>query len=97
MHLTEWWYNSTYHTSAKVTPFQDLYEYKPPKWKDLATVQTNLPDVTNQLEETQKFVQTLKENLNNARNCMKQQANQNKTKREFEVGEWVFVKLQPYK
>jgi len=28
---------------------------------------------------------------------MKQQANQNRTEREFEVGEWVFVKLQPYK
>ena len=28
---------------------------------------------------------------------MKQQAYRNKTEREFEVGEWVFVKLQPYK
>lgn len=28
---------------------------------------------------------------------MKQQADQNRTEREFEVGEWVFVKLQPYK
>ena len=35
--------------------------------------------------------------MNAARNCMKQQADQNKTEREFEVGEWVFVKLQPYK
>lgn len=28
---------------------------------------------------------------------MKQQADHNKTEREFEVGEWVFVKIQPYK
>ena len=28
---------------------------------------------------------------------MKQQADRNRTEREFEVGEWVFVKLQPYK
>jgi len=28
---------------------------------------------------------------------MKQQVDRNKTQREFEVGEWVFVKLQPYK
>ena len=28
---------------------------------------------------------------------MKQQADHNRTEREFEVGEWVFVKLQPYK
>ena len=80
-----------------MTPFQALYGYKPPKWKDLAIVQTNLPVVKDQLEETQKIVQILKENLNNARNRMKQQADRNRTEREFEVGEWVFVKLQPYK
>jgi hypothetical protein len=28
---------------------------------------------------------------------MKEQANQHKTKIEFEIGDWVFVKLQPYK
>jgi len=28
---------------------------------------------------------------------MKQQADRNRTEREFEVGEWVFVKLKPYK
>ena len=28
---------------------------------------------------------------------MKQQADRNKTEREFEVGEWVFVKLHPNK
>jgi hypothetical protein len=28
---------------------------------------------------------------------MKQQADQHQTEREFEVGEWVFVRLQPYK
>ena len=28
---------------------------------------------------------------------MKQQADQHRTKREFEVAYWVFVRLQPYK
>jgi len=77
--------------------FQALYGYKPPKWKDIAIIETKLPTVKNHLEETRKVVQILKENLNTARNCMKQQANQNRTEREFEVGGWVFVKLQPYK
>ena len=46
--------------SPKMTPFQALYGYEHPKWKDLATIQTNIPVVKNQLEETQKIVQTLK-------------------------------------
>jgi len=52
LHLVEWWSNSTYHMSAKMMSFQALYEYEPPKWKDLATIQTNLPIVKNQQEET---------------------------------------------
>ena len=42
-------------------------------------------------------MQTLKDNLTMAQNRMKQQAYQHRTEREFEVADWVFVRLQPYK
>ena len=32
-----------------------------------------------------------------AHNRMKQQADQNRSERSFEVGDWVFLRLQPYK
>ena len=32
-----------------------------------------------------------------AQNHMRQQADQRRTESEFEVGDWVFVRLQPYK
>ena len=97
LHLDEWWYNYTYHTSSKMTPLQSLYGYEPPKWKDLITNQTRVASVNDHLEDDQKVVQILKENINVARNRMKKQADQHHTEREFEVGEWVFVRLQPYK
>ena len=66
-HLVEWWYNSTYHTSAKMTPFQALYGYETPKWKDLVTNYERVASVSDHLEE------------NTARNRMKQQADRHRT------------------
>ena len=51
LHLVEWWYNSTYHTSAKMTPFQALYGYAPPKWKELIQGDAKVLAVKNQLKE----------------------------------------------
>jgi hypothetical protein len=82
---------------AKMTPFQALYGYEPPSWKELATNHIKVASVKDHLDESQKILQLLKENLTVARNRMKQQADQNRTEREFEVGDWVFVRLQPYK
>jgi hypothetical protein len=28
--LTEWWYNTTYHTATRMTPFEAVYGQKPP-------------------------------------------------------------------
>jgi hypothetical protein len=40
---------------------------------------------------------TLKRQLETARNRMKQIADKKRTEREFEEGDWVFLKLQPYR
>ena len=81
LHLAEWWYNSTYHTSVKMTPFQDLYEYEPPNWKEFVLNDTNVPEVRNQLEKTKETIESLKYNLNTAQNHMRQQTNQHTTER----------------
>ena len=80
-----------------MTPFQDLYGYELPNWKELVLKNTNVSEVRNQLEKSQKIFELLKDNLIMAQNHMRKQANQCITKREFEVGDWVFIRLQPYK
>ena len=70
-----------------MTPFQSLYGYTPPKWKDLITNQERVASINDHLEENKKVVQILKENLNTARNRMKQQGDRHRTEREFEIGD----------
>lgn len=97
LHLAKWWYNTMYQTSSKMTPFQTLYGYEPPRWKDFAFLDSRVPAVKYHLGESQRIINLLKENLTMARNRMKQQADQHRSERELEEGDWVFVGLQPYK
>ena len=49
------------------------------------------------IEHQQQVLKILKHNLTLAQNRMKQQADQHRSKRSFEVGDSVFLRLQPYK
>jgi hypothetical protein len=53
--------------------------------------------VEDHIENQQQVLQILKDNLTMAQNRMKQQADQHRSERSFEVGDWVFLRLQPYK
>jgi hypothetical protein len=53
--------------------------------------------VEEHIEHQQQVLQILKDNLTMAHNCMKQQADQHRSEISFEVGDWMFVRLQPYK
>ena len=61
--------------STKMTLFQSLYVYEPPKWKEYALFNSRVPTIRNQIEEYQNIIQILKYILTNAWNRMKQQAN----------------------
>ena len=49
------------------------------------------------LQKRANMDHALKKQLELARNRMKQSVDKKRTEREFEVGDWVFLKLQPYR
>lgn len=53
--------------------------------------------VDRSLVAREETIQLLKYNLSKARNRMKQQADKHRTERDFQVGKWVYLKLQPYR
>jgi hypothetical protein len=95
--LAEWWYNTSFHTLTKMTPFMLLYGYHPPSIISSLKEKSKVQVVEDHIEHQQQVLQFLKDNLTMAQNHMKQQADQHRSERSFELRYWVFLRLQPYK
>ena len=74
-----------------------LYGYRPPSITSSLRENLKVQAVEDHIEHQQEVLQLLKDNLNLAQNRMKQQADQHRSERSFDVGDWVFLRLQPYK
>uniref|UniRef100_A0A2N9IS51 Reverse transcriptase n=1 Tax=Fagus sylvatica TaxID=28930 RepID=A0A2N9IS51_FAGSY len=95
--LAEYWFNTNYHTSTKTTPFEALYGYPPPRLLEYIPGTTRVEAVDDYLYTRQQALSLLKTNLVAAQERMKLQADKNRTEREFLVGDWVYLRLQPFK
>jgi hypothetical protein len=80
-----------------MTPFMALYGYQPPSITSYLRENSKVQAVEHHIEHQQQVLQLLKDNLVLAQNRMKQQADQHRSERSFDVGDWVFLRLQPYK
>jgi len=93
--LAELWYNSRYHTSFGCSPFKALYGVEAnigiPSSSDTSTPIT----VTELIEKREFHLQSLKQHLVQAQNRMKTMSGK-KRYLQFQVGDKVLLKLQPY-
>lgn len=93
----EWWYNSSYHTAIKMSPFEALYEYPPPSLTSIA-VPCNVSENTQvTLAAKDHMLKQLQHNLTQAQQKMKKYADLKRTERTFEEGDMVYLKMQPYR
>lgn len=84
-----------YISTIQMTPCEVLYGYKPPILGIGSYENRSNATVRNLLEKRRKIEIQLKQNLRKAQERMKQYADKNRIERNFEVGEWVYLKLQP--
>lgn len=95
--LAEWWFNTTFHSSIRLTPYQAVYGQPPPSLSSYIPGATNVDTVDQWGKDRQATLRILKEHLSQAQNRMKQLADKHRTERVFQVGDWVYLRLQPYK
>jgi hypothetical protein len=97
LHLAEYWYNTSFHSSIKMSPFQALYGRSPPTVLNYVKGQTTITDLDESLEQRQQLLNTIKENLKSSKAKMEIQANKKRKECTFFPGNLVLLRLQPYR
>lgn len=95
--LAEFWYNTPFHTATQVTPYEVVYGQPPPIHLPYLQGESKVQVVAKCLEDREEMLLLLKFHLMRAQHRMKQQADLHRSERSFEIGDWVYVKLQPYR
>lgn len=95
--LAELWYNSSYHSTIGMSPFEALYGRVPPSVLTYVPGSSKVAFLDELLTEKHEILKLLKFNLTRARHRMTQQANMKRMDKSFQVGQWVYLKLQPYR
>ncbi|KAJ4745598.1 polyprotein [Rhynchospora pubera] len=95
--LAEYWYNTNFHSSLHTTPFKALYGYDPPVLGLGSAPKSSIESVNEVLRERQQMLVNLKLQLMRAQERMKKFADAKRSERHFNTGDWVYLKLQPYR
>ncbi|GJU45342.1 reverse transcriptase, partial [Tanacetum coccineum] len=95
--LAEYWYNTNYHTSTKSTPFEILYGQPPAFHVPYIQGDSVNEAVERTLVAREVAIDVLKFHLERAQNRMKSFTDKGRTDGKFEIGMWVYLKLQPHR
>lgn len=93
----EYSYNTSVHSSTKMIPFQVVYGREPPKLVAYIPGTTKVKEVDDYLRDRDELLRKLRANLVTAQNRMKVQADCHRRELNFNVGDLVYIKLQPYR
>ncbi|KAA3488050.1 reverse transcriptase [Gossypium australe] len=86
--LAEWWYNTTYHSFIRCTPYEALYGQEPPLHFPYLAGASFVASVDRSLKQREVMRRLLKFHLSRAQDHMKQMADRR---------DLVYLKLQPYR
>ncbi|KAM2088514.1 hypothetical protein ACFX1T_032585 [Malus domestica] len=95
--LMEFAYNNSFHSSIGMSPFEALYGKAcrtPLCWSEVGERILEGPEI---VDETTQNIQVIKSNLKVAQDRQKSLADRHTTDRMYNVGDYVFLKLSPWR
>ena len=93
----EFSYNTSTHFSTKMTPFEAVYGIPHPRLLAYVPGTFHVQAVDEYLRDRDAILRELRYNLLLAQDRMKCQADQHRREASFLVGDYVYLKIQPYR
>ncbi|KAA8525965.1 hypothetical protein F0562_007935 [Nyssa sinensis] len=93
----EFSYNTSTHSSTKMTLFEAVYGMPPPSLLAYVPGTDRVQAVDEYLQDRDAILREIQHNLRLAQERMKGQANQHRREVSFEVSDYIYLKLQPYR
>ncbi|KAD7479631.1 hypothetical protein E3N88_02767 [Mikania micrantha] len=93
----EYSYNTGFHSSLGTTPFSVVYGRPPPPVTPYVVGETKNADLEQQLLDRDAMLKILRGQLLKVQDRMRTQANTKRRDVSFEVDDYVFLKIQPYR
>jgi hypothetical protein len=91
--MAEYWYNTNYHASSKLTPFEILYGIQPTRLVEFIPGTTRNQAVEENLHSREQILSLLKHNLLAAQERQKYHHDKKHTEISFAKGDWVYLRL----
>lgn len=91
--LTEWCYNTTYHSVIQTTPYEALYGNEAFIHLPYLAGTSKVEKVDRSLQHKEAMKDLLKFHLKRSQDRMKQIANRKRSNREFQVEDLVYLRL----
>jgi hypothetical protein len=93
----EYCYNTSTHSAHNTTPFELVYGRSPPTLLSYVKGTAQVEAVGRTLEERDQILRDARDHLLKAQHRMTQVYNKHHKEKQFDVGNWVYLKLQPYR
>lgn len=95
--LAEWWHNTTFHSAMNASPYEIIYGQPPPIHLPYLLGEGKSVVVDRSLQKREEVINMLKFHLARAQHRMRQYTDSHRSVREFQIGDFVYLKLQPYR